>query len=445
MAEADRHRGDLFPVRRGGDQGTGGFRQLDADALEHAHVAQPVALALGAHGLGDVGGAEVGRVGEHFRQHQRALLAFEVGDREAADMDRVAGVIDVPQVRDAAVQGHRGGLQLERAAGFVDAGDGAVEPLRVGGRANEVGIIVGQADHGQHFAGTHVHHDAAAADGVEILQRLGQFVAHDGLDLDVERQLQLRVVLAQPLIELLFHPGDAVAVHVHAAEHMGRGAAERVAAALGLFEIHAGYAEIVDRHLFARVELAGEVDELLFRVGQPFGGLGLVQFRQDLLELVRGFRRVDHFLGVGVERDGGQRHREELAVAIGDHGALRADRGVGGLLRFQQLGDRTLRTMRHQRLDDGGIRELQCHGQEQQREAGGGEDQPPAGFFQFGAAMQVRRGDPHVLHHGHGAAARRTGPAHRQPARRGVGRWRAGGRTVGGRLAGQLGLANWLW
>ena len=188
MAEADRHRGDLFPVRRGREQRAGGFRQLDADALEHAHVAHPGALAFGADGLGDAGGAKVGGVGEHLGQREGALLALEIGDGEAADMDRMTGVVDVPQMGDAAVQRHRRGLQLERAAGLINTGDGAVETRLVGCRANQVGVVIGQADHGQHLAGAHIHDDAAGADGLEILHRLGQLVAHHGLDLDVERE-----------------------------------------------------------------------------------------------------------------------------------------------------------------------------------------------------------------------------------------------------------------
>ena len=199
---------------------------------------------------------------------------------------------------------------------------------------------------------------------------------------------------------------------------MRAGAPQRIAPALGLLEIDAGNTQRVDRHLLARAELAGEVDELLFGVRQALGDLGFIQFRQYLLELARGFRRVDHFLRVGIQRDGGQRDSQKFAVAVGYHGALGAHRGVRGFLRFQQFGDRAFRAVRHQRLDHGGVGQLQRDGEEQHGEAGGGKDQPPAGFFERGAAVQVGRGDAHVFHHRHGAAAWRAGTLSRQAARR---------------------------
>ena len=93
------------------------------------------------------------------------MLALEVGDREAADGDIVRRVELVPDVHHAAVQRHRGGLQLERAARLIGAPDSSVEAALGRRGAHRVGVVVGQADHRQDLAGVNVHDDAAAADG----------------------------------------------------------------------------------------------------------------------------------------------------------------------------------------------------------------------------------------------------------------------------------------
>ena len=81
---------------------------------------------------------------------------------------------------------------------------------------------------------------------------LRQLVAHHGLHAHVERQAQRRRVLVQPLVEEALDAGDAVAVHVHAAEHLRGDAAERIVAVLGRLEIDAGDAEGVDRQFLPR-------------------------------------------------------------------------------------------------------------------------------------------------------------------------------------------------
>ena len=74
-------------------------------------------------------------------------------------------------------------------------------------------------------------------------------------------------------------------------------------------------------------------------------------------------------------------------------------------------GDRMLRPVRLQRLDDGCVGKLEDDGEEQHQEAGRREHQPRARHFQRGAPLQVGRGDAHVLHarHGVGLGARRAG------------------------------------
>jgi hypothetical protein len=79
----------------------------------------PRPLPLAADRLGHPRGADVGRIGEDFRQIEPAFLALEVADREAADMDRHRGVEPVPDLHGAAVERQRGVLQLEGGARLV--------------------------------------------------------------------------------------------------------------------------------------------------------------------------------------------------------------------------------------------------------------------------------------------------------------------------------------
>ena len=81
---------------------------------------------------------------------------------------------------------------------------------------------------------------------------LRQLVAHHRLHAHIERQRAAASgSLAQPLVEEALHAGDAVAVHVDAAEHLRRDPAERIVALLGRLEIDAGDAERVDRQFLA--------------------------------------------------------------------------------------------------------------------------------------------------------------------------------------------------
>ena len=244
----------------------------------------------------------------------------------------VRGVELVPDVDDAGIQRHRRGLQLERAARLVHAGHRAVEPV-IGGRVAEiVGVVVGQADHRQHLARVHVHHDAAAADRLEEVHRLGQLVAHHGLHAHVDRQPQRRAVGEQPLVEELLDAGDAVLVDVDAAEHLRGGAAHRIVPLLGGPEIDPGNAESVDGKLLARRDLALEIDELPVGLGQARRCGRLIEARQHLLQPMRRIGGIDDLARIGEHRDGRQRDRQDLAIAVGDH------RPLGERCRLRRLG-----------------------------------------------------------------------------------------------------------
>ena len=147
-----------------------------------------------------------------------------------ADLDVVGGIERVPDMGGPEIECHRRGLELERAARLEHAGDGAIKAVVRRGVAKIVGVVIGQADHRDHFAGPHIHHDAAGADGLELFLGFFQLVAHHALHAHVNREPQRFAVMRETFFESAFDAGDAVAVDIDAAEHLGGDTAERIAA-----------------------------------------------------------------------------------------------------------------------------------------------------------------------------------------------------------------------
>ena len=187
-----------------------------------------------------------------------------------------------------------------------------------------------------------------------------QFLAHRRLHLQVDRQAQRIGLGAQPFVEVLLDAGKAALVHIDAAQHLRRGAAQRILPVLRRAEIDARNAQVVDRQFLARRDLARQVDELLVAL-QPFGRLRQIQPRQHLLQLVRRIVRVADLPRVGEQRHRVQRDRHRLAVAVGDH------RPLAGQRRLDRTGAAAAATisatgrsgpMRRHRHDDRGQRQL---------------------------------------------------------------------------------------
>ncbi len=229
-------------------------------------------------------------------------------------------------MRRAEIHRHRGSLQLERAARLEHAGHRAVETIVRRCVAERVGVVIGQADHGDHFAGAHIHHDPARADRLELVLGFFQLVAHHRLHTHIDRQAHRIAAAFEPFLEGALHAGHAVAVHIHAAQHLGRDTPQRITPFLARLEINAGNAQRVDRHFLGRGDLALEVDELLGRT-EPRHRKLLIKPRQHLLQFVRGVRGIDHLLRVGKQRRGRQGDRQDLAVTIQDRRPWAADIG----------------------------------------------------------------------------------------------------------------------
>ena len=78
-----------FQLVAGGASGSAGLGQLDpAGACNMPIFSSQARCALGADGLGHMRRADVGRIGEDLRHIQPAVLALEIVDGEAADLDR---------------------------------------------------------------------------------------------------------------------------------------------------------------------------------------------------------------------------------------------------------------------------------------------------------------------------------------------------------------------
>ena len=410
MAEAHGVIHRLAPGGIGADDRARCLLQFDRHALEHAHVPHPGPLALPADDAGDAGGAQVGGIGEHFRESQGAVLALEIGNRETADLNDVGGIERIPDVDGAGIQPHRQGLEFERAAGFVRAGDGAVEAF-LGARGPEpVGVVIGQRHHRQDFAGVHVHHDAGGADRAEHVLRGEQFLPHHVLHTDVQGQAQRLAGFADFLVERHFGARDPVFVDIDPADHVRGDAAQRVMALLGLAEIDAGDAQIVDAGFLVRGDLAFEVDEPFALVGQALDRALHVQARQHGFQFPRDIGGIGDGGGVREDRACGLRHGQRLAHTIDDHRPLSWQDAVGD--RFQRpVRDRRngfLRHLRLHRVQDGDPGDARADDGEHRGETAGGDDQPAAAAIHCFPAAFFGGGDVEMLHPLHRVVRRRA-------------------------------------
>ncbi len=229
-------------------------------------------------------------------------------------------------------------------------------------------IEIGQRHHGHHFAGFDVEHEPRAADGAETRDRRHQFLAQHMLHADVDRERERTAAALQHFVERLLHAGEAFAVDIGEADHMGGQRALRIDAALVALEINPRDAEPVHVILLARREMAPDPHEgtVARELGLHFR---LAQLGQHRDQLAGGFAGVDHMLRIGVERRRGERGRQQFAVAVDDVGAH--GRGRAGARR---LGDARLVAL----LQHGDVGEPHADGAEGDGEHESGDQQPGA-------------------------------------------------------------------
>jgi len=212
----------------------------------------------------------------------------------------LAGVITAFQADGAGIESHRDGKQFERRAHLVDPFGSPVESRVAARGCRIVGVEIGQRHHGHEFTAVGVEHQPGSAEGPEFTHRRGEFLAQHRLDAKVQRQLEA-VAGTKGLVETHLHPGDAVAVDVGQAEHMGGQTAMRIDPAFAALKAEARKPKPVDPVLLFRGQVAADPDEtaLRFDLRQDVAAL---EGGQHLDQLIGGLLGVQHRGRVGVQR-----------------------------------------------------------------------------------------------------------------------------------------------
>src|SRR5271165_7564135 len=163
-------------------------------------------------------------------------------------------------MRHPAVEGHRRGLELEGAAWLVGAFNRSIEAVVRRRGADQVRVVVRQADHRENLTAADIHDDTATTNRPESPHRGDQLLAHRGLHLQVERKPQRLRIGSQTLVEIFLDAGETILLDVYATQYLGGGPAERVLPMLGRAEIHAGNTQVVDRLLLPRRDFTHDIN-----------------------------------------------------------------------------------------------------------------------------------------------------------------------------------------
>ena len=183
---------DAAPLLHRPQQAAGLAGQVDAGRHAEAEAVHELAEALDAEPLGDLGGADVARLGDDVGEGQHAV---RVGVADGAIADRVVAVLAV----DAILWPHH--LLLERRAGeeglegrprLVDVGDGAVAIDLRTDALDVVGIEARHVGHRQHFAGVGIERHQRAGARLELVHGALELLFGDPLQRDVDGELDVR-------------------------------------------------------------------------------------------------------------------------------------------------------------------------------------------------------------------------------------------------------------
>ncbi|MEI9888463.1 MAG: hypothetical protein WDN08_18570 [Rhizomicrobium sp.] len=198
-----------------GNSGARALGEFRPQGVQQAEAGEERALARGAGAQRDLGGADVGGMGEDLARGvgRRHVLGFV--DRVLADPEALADGEDFVQPDGAVVERQREGQDLEHRAELVAVAGHDVLVAVVAGEMAVVGIEVGHRHHGEDLAGVDVHHDAAGLDRAEgVARRLnlgGEDVLHAHVDGGGDRLVGGG---AQLDVEAAFETGLALAVRV---------------------------------------------------------------------------------------------------------------------------------------------------------------------------------------------------------------------------------------
>src|SRR5690606_8114464 len=111
-------------------------------------------------------------------------------------------------------------------------------------------------------------------------------------------QLEVRQTL---IVDIFLHTGDALVVDIHQADNMGSSRTAGIEAALLGTESDAGNAQIHDRLLLARRQLAAKPDEASVAL-QAIIGLLKIEIGQNRHQLLKRLVSVDDSARLGKQR-----------------------------------------------------------------------------------------------------------------------------------------------
>jgi hypothetical protein len=141
----------------------------------------------------------------------------------------------------------------------------------------------------------------------------------------------------QPFVEGELQPFLAAVVDIGEAQHVCGNLADRIEATELALREHPGRAERDDGFGLVRIHVAAQVDEFLVGALREALGQRLERDRQGGGERRQAIRELQQFLRIGPDRFYRRRHRERLAIAVGDHAARSRDRNLAQETRIALL------------------------------------------------------------------------------------------------------------
>ena len=287
----------------------------------------------------ELGGADVGRVGEDFRDRQHPVLRVVVVDGELAVAQRAARVEFGVEIHAPAIEPHRQGQRLEGRTHFIDAGGQPVDARRIVGFLRIVRIVIGFRRHGDDLAGVDVEDQAGRGLGAEFLARLGQFVAQRELHAQIERQIDrpLQAVGGKPRhvqrgealpVQPFLDAGDALVVDIHMADLMRDRRPVRIDALVLGEEADAGETEAVNFLLLLGGDFALEPDEAALR-RQPLAHFAGVEIGHHRGQQFDRLVDVDQLARLGEQRRCLDVGGDDGAIAVEDVGTRGGDGVLG--------------------------------------------------------------------------------------------------------------------
>ena len=224
----------------------------------------------------------------------------------------------------------RHGEHLEHRAHLVDAEADPVQPVFVQRLLAVVRIEIGKRDEPDHFAGMHIDDQAGSGLGVEGRDRIGELFAENVLHAEVERNRDgliprqgfgVRHGKLGIVVDELLDTRKPLRVHIDQADHVARGRAHRIDAAIFVDEAEARQAKFVDFLLLLRRQFAFDAHKSA--PGEdPLAKLSGVEVGEDARHLLDEFIHVDDLGGIGVEGGALDVGRQQPATPVKNIGAV---------------------------------------------------------------------------------------------------------------------------